>query len=299
MLKVPSTIFFSIMGALNISFFAAAFISFSNHNILPKVDKRFWYPISFVFSFLSGAMGFAMVFWFFQIGEYPIIKMIRPYWIHISVTLGFLTLLIGLILHLFIAMKYKNESIHREILDSKLKALENELNPHFLFNALNSISELVYIDQKRSESTLIQLSTFLRNAIKQESLIPVSTELKMVQNYVHIENIRFDEKILLHINITPEIMTKVVPKFSIQLLVENAIKHGFENETINIHIYNNANTLHVSNDGKICDVVKYGTGLSNLQKRLQLLKVGNLVHNIKDATMVFSIQFHKDSPCVS
>jgi len=68
-------------------------------------------------------------------------------------------------------MKYKNESIKNEILETKIKALENELNPHFLFNALNSISELIFLDQKKAEKATIDLSLFLRNSIAKDTLI--------------------------------------------------------------------------------------------------------------------------------
>ena len=57
-------------------------------------------------------------------------------------------------------MKYKNEEIKTQILETKLKALENELNPHFLFNALNSVSELIYQDQKKAENAVIEISKF-------------------------------------------------------------------------------------------------------------------------------------------
>lgn len=285
-----STIIFSTSTAIFISLFAFLFITISNKFILPKVKKKFWYLISFIFSFLSGFVGFSFSFLLFSFGDLKILNIISPFWIYISITIGFLTFLVGLILHQFISMKYKNEEIKNQILETKLKALENELNPHFLFNALNSVSELIYQDQKKAENAVIQISKFLRNAINKESLITLETELSMVKTYVNIENVRFDEKIVLKIDDFEEFKDIKVPKFSIQLLVENAIKHGFTGAILNINIKFDKNSIIVINDGKITRNPKFGTGLSNLQKRLELQKIGNLEFEIEDEKMKFIIK---------
>ncbi len=285
-----STIVFSTSSAVFISLFAFLLITISNKFILPKVNKKFWYLISFIFSFLAGFLGFTSSFLLFSLSDFKIIDIISAFWIYISITIGFLTFLVGLILHQFISMKYKNESIKNQILDTKLKALENELNPHFLFNALNSVSELIYQDQKKAESAVIEISKFLRNAINKESLISLETELSMVKTYVNIENVRFDGKIILNIQEFKEFKNIKIPKFSIQLLVENAIKHGYLGKTLNININFSKDKIRVQNDGKIANIVKFGTGLSNLQKRLDLQKVGNLSHQILDDKMIFTIE---------
>jgi LytS/YehU family sensor histidine kinase len=180
--------------------------------------------------------------------------------------------------------------IKTQILETKLKALENELNPHFLFNALNSVSELIYQDQKKAESAVIEISKFLRNAINKESLLSLETELSMVKTYVNIENVRFDEKIVLNIEDFEEYKNIKIPKFSIQLLVENAIKHGYLGKVLNIDIKFLKDKIIVENDGKISNIVNFGTGLSNLKKRLELQKVGNLSFNILDDKMHFIIE---------
>jgi sensor histidine kinase YesM len=285
-----STIVFSTSTAILISLFAFFLITISNKFILPKVNKKFWYLISFVFSFLSGFLGFTFSFLLFSFGDFKILHIISPFWIYISITIGFLTFLVGLILHQFISMKYKNEEIKTQVLETKLKALENELNPHFLFNALNSVSELIYQDQKKAENAVIEISKFLRNAINKESLITLETELSMVKTYVNIENVRFDEKIVLNIQNFSEFKNVKIPKFSIQLLVENAIKHGFLGKPLNIDISFSKNRIMVQNNGKITKLVKFGTGLSNLQKRLELQKVGSLSSDILDDKMLFTIE---------
>ena len=285
-----STIVFSTSTAILISLFAFFLITISNKYILPKVDKKFWYLISFIFSFLSGFLGFSFSFLAFSFSDFEILKFIAPFWFYISITIGFLTFLVGLILHQFISMKYKNEEIKTQILETKLKALENELNPHFLFNALNSVSELIYQDQKKAESAVIHISKFLRNAINKESLISLETEISMVKTYVSIENIRFAEKIVLNVANFDEYKNTKIPKFSIQLLVENAIKHGYFGKILNIDVIFSKDKIIVQNNGKIANIIKFGTGLSNLQKRLELQKVGSLSHQILDDKMVFIIE---------
>ena len=285
-----STIIFSIASAIFISLFAFFLITISNKFILPKVKQKFWYLISFIFSFLAGFLGFSFSFLLFSFGDFKIIYILSSFWIYISITIGFLTFLVGLILHQFISMKYKNEMIKTQILETKLKALENELNPHFLFNALNSVSELIYQDQKKAETAVLHISKFLRNAINKESLITLETEVSMVKTYVSIENIRFDEKIVLNIEDYTEFKNIKIPKFSIQLLIENAIKHGYFGKTLNVDIKFLKDKIIVQNDGKIANIVSFGTGLTNLQKRLEIQNVGDLSFNILDDKMQFIIE---------
>ena len=287
-----STILFGTFSAFIITLFSSVFISISNNHILPHLEKKYWYLVSFLFSFLSGSLGFLSSFSLFYIIETPITDLIEPYSIYLTLTVGCLTFLIGLILHQFISMKYKNESIKNLILESKLRALENELNPHFLFNSLNSMSELVYQDPKKAEYSILNLAQFLRNAIKKESLIDINDELEMVKTYVEIENIRFDEKIKLYINYEKKREIKV-PKFSIQLLVENAIKHGYENKELHIYI-DIEKDIVVSNDGKFSSNLVFGTGLSNLEDRLKVLNVGKLYFE-KKSKMEFRIELKKDT----
>lgn len=283
-----STIFFGTTSAVIITLFSSVFITTSNNLILPKIDKKFWYLISFGFSFLSGALGFWTSFSIFYIFDSYITNLIESYSLYLSFTIGCLTFLIGLILHQFISMKYKNEINKNEILESKIKALENELNPHFLFNALNSMSELVYIDQQKAETSILNLAQFLRNAINKKSLIDIQEELSMVQTYVEIENIRFDDNIKLKIQNIHNCENILIPKFSIQLLVENAIKHGYNSDTLKINIVLLENKISVSNNGNEITNIKFGVGLKNLQKRLQLLHIGKLQYT-EDRTFTINL----------
>ncbi|MFX4278435.1 sensor histidine kinase [Aliarcobacter butzleri] len=288
-LQTFSTIIFSISTAFFITIFAIVLITLSNSFILPKIKKSFWTILSFFFSFLSGFLGFILTYFIFSKFDIEVIIFISDFWLNISIVVGFLTLLIALILHQFVFLKNKNNQIQKEILESKLKSLENELNPHFLFNALNSVSQLIYIDKKKAEDAVLQLSKFLRNAINKESLVYLENEIFMVQTYVNIENIRFDNKIVLHIDDYNDFKVIKIPKFSIQLLVENSIKHGYLGKELNIFITFEKNMIKVSNDGKKNSNIKFKTGLSNLENRLRLLNIGELHFLIENENMTFCI----------
>ncbi|WP_151949666.1 sensor histidine kinase [Aliarcobacter butzleri] len=288
-LQTFSTIIFSISTAFFITIFAIILITLSNSFILPKIKKSYWTILSFFFSFLSGFLGFILTYFIFSKFDIEVIIFISDFWLNISIVVGFLTLLIALILHQFVFLKNKNNQIQKEILESKLKSLENELNPHFLFNALNSVSQLIYIDKKKAEDAVLQLSKFLRNAINKESLVYLENEIFMVQTYVNIENIRFDNKIVLHIDDYNDFKLIKIPKFSIQLLVENSIKHGYLGKELNIFIIFEKNLIKVSNDGKKNSNIKFKTGLSNLENRLRLLNIGELHFLIENENMTFCI----------
>jgi LytS/YehU family sensor histidine kinase len=245
--------------------------------------------INFGFSFLSGSLGFLCSFLIAYLFEMDITTFLLPFVVYISATIGFLTFLIGLILHQFISMKYKNENIRRLMMEGRLKSLENELNPHFLFNALNSVSELIYCEPKKAENAVLEISQFLRNAITKESVISISEELSMVNTYINIENIRFQNKIKL--TIKGDETSTLIPKFSIQLLVENAIKHGFTGNNLDINIEISDRDIVVQNNGKIPKSINCGIGLNNLKNRLKLLDVGILTHRVKSDNLQFTITF--------
>ncbi|TLP37503.1 sensor histidine kinase [Arcobacter arenosus] len=283
------TVLFSSLTAFCISLFSFVFITISNDFILPKLKEKFWYLISFIFSFLSGFLGFSFSFYLGSFFKIEIVEFISAYWFFISIIIGFLTFLIGLILHQFVSMKHRYENINSQVLETKIKALENELNPHFLFNALNSISELIYVDKKDAERATLELSRFLRNAITKESLIPIKTEIEMVKTYLNIENIRFENNIELNVELNEDDENILVPKFSIQLLVENAIKHGYNRNRLKIDILVSSKEIIIINNGKLSQRIKYGTGLNNLDKRLDLLNVGRLSHQVDGSNMKFII----------
>jgi sensor histidine kinase YesM len=176
------------------------------------------------------------------------------------------------------SLRTEKEEIDYKLLQSRLGSLETQLNPHFMFNALNSIAELVHQDSDKAEQAIVKVSSFLRNTMNEKTMLSLSDEIYNVKAYIDVENIRFSQSIKLEI--AAKIPKWNVPKFSLQLLVENAIKHGFISQEKPLHIGvdfdEKKRMIIMENDGKTMDEIHFGIGLTNLQQRLHLLCKGRL-----------------------
>jgi sensor histidine kinase YesM len=228
LLEMPwlhGALFGAILG-FSITLFSLLFITLMNQTILPKIAKVFWLPLAIFFSFLSGFLGTLFSTYLANIFDIKLIALFHTQVIEIAAAIGFLTYIVGALLYRFVKMRNAKEVVDHDYVQSRLRSLETQLNPHFLFNALNSIAELIHQDPDKAENAILKVSTFMRNTMEEKAMIPLSDEIRNVRDYVDLENIRFSGKIdFQDIGMMPHIL---VPKFSIQLLVENAIKHGFE-----------------------------------------------------------------------
>jgi two-component system, LytTR family, sensor histidine kinase AlgZ len=112
--------------------------------------------------------------------------------------------------------------------EAELKALKAQINPHFLFNSLNSISALTSVDAAQAREMCIRLSDFLRNTLRlgEKVSIPFADEIALVRTYLEVEQVRFGTRLRVEERIPPECHACVVPPLLLQPLVENAIKHG-------------------------------------------------------------------------
>ena len=269
--------YFGALLGFSITLFSLLFITFMNQTILPKISKIFWLPLAVFFSFLSGFLGTLLSTYLADIFGIQIIELFRTQLFEIAIAIGVLTYIVGVLLYRFVKMRNEKEEVDHHYVQSRLRSLETQLNPHFLFNALNSIAELIHQDPQKAENAILKVSTFLRNTMAEKAQIPLGDELRNVKDYVELENIRFSGKInFQNIGSMPNIS---IPKFSIQLLVENAIKHGFEShKELNITLVydQDINALILKNDGKSIKHSKFGTGLSNLEQRLKLLCKGSI-----------------------
>lgn len=275
---------FGIILGFSITLFSLVFVSYMNKNILPKLKEIYWLPLSIVFSFLSGFLGTLVGVYIAQIFNLELIPAFHHQIIIISILIGILTYIVGALLYRFVKMRNQKDVIDNEYVQSRLRSLETQLNPHFLFNALNSIAELIHHDKDKAEEALLKVSSFLRNTMNEQALLTLKDEIKNVKEYVELENIRFSNKI--HVDVVGEVPHWSVPKFSLQLIVENAIKHGFVNNkdglNIKLTFEMRKKIIKISNDGKAMQKKSYGVGLSNLNQRLELLCQGNLsVENLE------------------
>jgi hypothetical protein len=182
---------------------------------------------------------------------------------------------------------------------AQLDNLSSQLNPHFLFNSLNSIKSLVIENPNNARRAIDLLSDLLRSSLyeKDKDLITIKEELSLVQDYVELERMRFEERLQLEITFDKSLSSFKIPTLSIQLLVENAIKHGIdaivEGGIVHLIIEKNQNTVEITvqNPGSIDTNKVSGLGLRNLQERLAIQYKGNATFKLAalDKTTVLAV----------
>ncbi|QPQ55023.1 histidine kinase [Allosphingosinicella flava] len=169
--------------------------------------------------------------------------------------------------------------------EAQLAALRYQLNPHFLFNALNSISSLIVTKRNEDAEEMTQrLCSFLRGSISIDAneLIPLEDELSLTQEYLEVERVRFGDRLAIAIDSTDEAGAVLVPGFLVQPLVENAVKHGVARSNRQMEIRIEARTeggflnVTVSNglpptSADRQRVRSAGVGLANIRRRLNAL----------------------------
>lgn len=163
----------------------------------------------------------------------------------------------------------------------ELNKLKSQLNPHFMFNAMNSIRALVDENPNKSKDAITQLSNILRNTLQmgKNKVIPFEEEFKIVNDYLALEAIRYEERLKTAISIHPESRNFNVPPLMIQTLVENGIKHGISKlingGTLEIDtvVKNDKLIIKIKNSGQLkeTETSDSGFGIKNTNQRLQLL----------------------------
>lgn len=167
----------------------------------------------------------------------------------------------------------------------ELNNLKSQLNPHFIFNALNSIRALVDENPVKSKQAINHLSNILRKSLASDTkgLTKFDEELRIVKDYLSLESIRFEERLKTEFDIDPESHDFLIPPFMIQTLVENGIKHGISKLTaggivhLKTFVENGRLTVQIRNSGHLMNGVKRnskGLGLKNTVQRLKLIYGG-------------------------
>jgi signal transduction histidine kinase len=191
------------------------------------------------------------------------------------------------------AVLYYRESRDRELrasqletrlVEAQLKALQQQLHPHFLFNTLHAISALMHRDVEAADRTLMRLSDLLRLTLEHigQQEIPLQAELDFLSKYLQIEQTRFADRLVVRFDVQPETLVRLVPNLILQPLVENAIKHGVAKKSGPGHIDISARRegdklrLEVRDDGvglseDSLTALQKGIGVSTTRARLQHL----------------------------
>jgi two-component system, LytTR family, sensor kinase len=185
-----------------------------------------------------------------------------------------------------VRVERKLEEQGRLLLEARLDALRRQINPHFLFNTLNSITSLVRSRPDLAREMIVKLANILRVLLKdREAFVPLSEELAFTDDYLDIEVVRFGEKLRVVKEIAPETLDVVVPGMLLQPLIENSIKHGLEPRisggtvTLRSRVADEMLTIEVEDDGvgmsserNVAGVAASGSGIGmrNVRERLEV-----------------------------
>ena len=189
------------------------------------------------------------------------------------------TLIVSL-LHLF-DRQVRAAQLEAQLAHARLENLRLQLQPHFLFNALNTISAVVYEDPRKADAMIAGLSDLLRRTITDSDaqLVPLAREIETLELYLNIMRRRFEDKLRVDMRIDPDVQNALVPHLLLQPLVENSIRHGADprSHAVNVTLLaeREGSNIHVRirdrGRGLPDGEVRRGTGLSNTAERLEQL----------------------------
>ena len=204
-----------------------------------------------------------------------------------------LWLLIYMIWH-YLERNRKDEldrlTLEKTVKDLELKTIKSHINPHFIFNSLNSIRALVDENPKRARTAITELSNILRSSLQVEKMetVPLSKELDIVKDYLALEQMRFEERLKVEMDIDEDTLRQAVPPMMLQTLVENAIKHGISKRinggTIRIisRFTDKDFELIVQNSGNLEMKSQDGFGFKSTRDRLKFLCNGHAYFKVEE-----------------
>ncbi|MFP4470375.1 MAG: sensor histidine kinase [Bacteroidales bacterium] len=190
--------------------------------------------------------------------------------------------------------------LKQAVQESELNLLKSQINPHFLFNSLNSIHSLIMADPDKASEMILELSDFLRYTVRRDEneQVTLKDELANIQRYLDIEKIRFGKRVVVEDEIDNSCLERKIPNMILQPIYENAIKHGvnestdavvittkcaIERDELHITISNNYSPGNISRKGK-------GIGIENIKKRLFLHFKRNDLMKIERNSHTFTVQ---------
>ncbi len=180
--------------------------------------------------------------------------------------------------------RHRAQEAQRRFVEAQLETLRYQINPHFLFNVLNSLDALSRTDPGRIAELVRQLSRYLRSTLssRESGLVPLSREMSVIESYLSLEKVRFEEDLAVSVSVPEEIGDTMVPELLVQPIVENAVKHGMKTSPLPLRVdvacvaAGEFVRIEVTNTGKWVardagtDAGKGGIGLENIRTRLEL-----------------------------
>ncbi|MBW8334063.1 MAG: histidine kinase [Prolixibacteraceae bacterium] len=294
----------------------------TNYVLYPLLGSSIWYSIRYnsleevsvgrllLFHFIAASILCAIwvyvssvIYSPFISAEDNILKNDLPF----KIFLGYLMYMIYLVF--FYAVNYyqslkekiKKEAEYKILLrEAELQALKSQINPHFLFNSLNSISSLTVSNPEMAQEMVINLSTFMRYSLmhNEKEMVPFSRELENIKLYLSIEKVRFGKKLNAEFEIDSHCLEAEIPNMILQPLFENAIKYGVyettEQVTINTSCVCEGNLLKISivndYDAETLKRKGEGIGLRNIRQRMQIIYNQPDLIKITDHKTKFEVQ---------
>jgi sensor histidine kinase YesM len=298
-----------VTGTFLISFFLCVLHWF----ILTYVDRkmRLWYPLHnqtskrmFIYILLHLGLSvslIALVFLVYDMNNYfDQVKFTRFKWIVLTATVVF-SVIMSTSLGEGIAFyerwkkaKAEAEELRQENFKAQLDSLKAQINPHFLFNSLNTLCSLINEDPQNAEKFLLKLSKVYRYLLisGEGDLATLNSEMQFIDSYFHLLKTRYGDCIFLTIQIDEQYMNYKLPSLTLQILVEKAVKHNIMEKERPLEIIiatSNNGRLIISNNlqRKTRGVSSNKVGLSNIGKRYKLLKQGDI--EVKEDGKEFSV----------
>ncbi len=255
-------------------------------NSLLEKSKRMWlrYPIGFMVAFVACFYILYAAFLFQNQAWYPLSKLMTSgrFRMHLSINMMAVIFIYAIIIilnfyQLIIEKSSFAEKLQKEFAQVRLQALKSQVNPHFLFNSLSVLSSLVRTDAESSEKFIVQLAKAYRYILDQKDteLVSLKEELDFLDAYFYLLQIRFKDKITLKKNISVIAEEYCLPPLSLQMLVENVVKHNkmSASKPLIIQLKTIDDSIEVTNNINLRDdnVLSTGIGLENIKKRIAYL----------------------------
>lgn len=283
------------IGHIIFVFFSAAIMLFTTHLLRTLIKKYEWMKLSLwklIVRILPIVLGASIVI--NLINSYYLVYIsgmftsdefsVPVFFLYVFQTSIYFSLWLGIYFGVYFFRNYKSEEIEKwklqsAVKDAELIALKAQINPHFLFNALNNIRALILEDSMKARDMVSHLSDLLRYSIQfnDREKVSVAEELEIVNNYLELESIHYEKRLTYQVNAEEEIKNCLIPPMIIQLLVENAIKHGISHikeggeVIVNIKEENASLKIEVSNTGELKKKEREGIGIRNATERIKLL----------------------------
>jgi sensor histidine kinase YesM len=298
----PQQISYTPIVVMTVTLIALFYINY--YYLVPKylITKKYQqYFLSFIIAAITHILVGMILFRFLNLNpafiekQYPIIRKVGP----IVRANAILMLVISFITSILLSVNNQLRKIEKEKLSAQLSSLKSQINPHFLFNTLNSIY-VTAIEKSPVTAEMVQkLSEMMRYTMKdtQNDYVPIEEELQYIQNYIDLQKVRLDENIKLKYNVTGTVREQKIAPMLIIPFIENAFKHGVngeEDSDLNINVVINDDEIHLLVENNKVQVQKgttesSGLGIENTRSRLQMLYPNNYQLQIEDSILRFVV----------